>query len=220
MGKLRYLKRPHPTKGFGAWDEGNVREASAIRKRAQIAGETVHFGRIVELCHEKGSELKSGDPERKMKGRAVLLGDNVKDQDFSWAEFCELGSSPPSIEAAKALDAMGSFPGYQVKTGDAKGAYTQALLLGAETWVALPENRWPKHWIGKYHRPVVKLVLALYGHTDAGGFWEAHCEEKLLTIGFTRLAEEWKGVFWHIATHSLLIVYVDDFKLAAKTPGA
>jgi hypothetical protein len=23
-------------------------------------------------------------------------------------------------------------------------------------------------------------------------------------------------VFWHIATHSLLIVYVDDFKLAAK----
>jgi hypothetical protein len=191
--KLRYLKRPHPTKGFGAWDEGSVREASAIRKRAQIAGETVHFGRIVELCHEKGSELKSGDPERKMKGRAVLLGDNVTDQDFRWAEFCELGSSPPSIEAAKALDAMGSFPGYQVKTGDAKGAYTQALLLGAETWVTLPENRWPKHWIGKYHRPVVKLVLALYGHTDAGGFWEAHCEEKLLTIGFTRLAEEWNG---------------------------
>ena len=41
-----------------------------------------------------------------MKGRAVLRGDNVKDQDFSWAELCELGSSPPSMEAAKALDAM------------------------------------------------------------------------------------------------------------------
>ena len=59
MGKLRYLKRPHPTKGFGAWDEGNVREASAIRKRAQIAGETVHFGRIVELCHEREGNYRA-----------------------------------------------------------------------------------------------------------------------------------------------------------------
>ncbi len=60
--------------------------------------------------------------------------------------FCELGASPPSIEAAKALDAMGSVPGYRVKTGDAKGAYTQSLLRGTKTWVALPENPWPKHW--------------------------------------------------------------------------
>ena len=65
-----------------------------------------------------------------MKGRAVLLGDNVKDQDFNWAEFCELGSSPPSTEAAKALGAMGSLRGYVVKTGDARGAYTQTLLRG------------------------------------------------------------------------------------------
>ena len=56
-----------------------------------------------------------------MKGRAVLLGDNVEDQDFNWAEHCEPGSSPPSMEAAKALDALGSLPGYIVKTGDARG---------------------------------------------------------------------------------------------------
>ncbi len=95
--------------------------------------------------------------------------------------------------------------GYTVKTGDAKGAYTQALLLGAETWVTLLENRWPKHWKGKFHRPVVRLLLALYGHADAGGFWEAHCEEKLLSIGWTRLAEEWQGVFWHKKTSSMMI---------------
>ena len=94
----------------------------------------------------KGSELEDGDPEIKMKGRSVLSGDKVKDQDFKWAEFCELGSSPPSMEAAKALDAMGSFLGYKVKTGDARGAYTQSLLRGADTWVALSENRWPKPW--------------------------------------------------------------------------
>ncbi len=214
--KLRTLKRPHPVKGHGAWDEANVREASTVREAARASGQTIHFGRIVELCHEKGSELAPDDPERKMKGRSVLLGDHIKDQDFSWAEFCELGSSPPSMDAAKALDAFGSFPGYTVKTGDAKGAYTQALLLGAETWVTLPENRWPAHWKGKFHRPVVRLVLALYGHADAGGFWEAHCEEKLLSIGWTRLAEEWPGAYWHKKTGSMMIVYVDDFKLAAK----
>ena len=30
------------------------------------------------------------------------------------------------------------------------------------------------------------------------------------------LAEEWLGVYWHEEATSLLIVYVDDFKLAAK----
>ena len=63
--KLRFLKRPHPTKGLGAWDEGNVREASSVRREAQAAGKTVHLGRIVELCHEKGSELSMDDPDRK-----------------------------------------------------------------------------------------------------------------------------------------------------------
>ena len=33
---------------------------------------------------------------------------------------------------------------------------------------------------------------------------------------FSRLAEEWPGVFWHEETRSFLVVYVDDFKLAAK----
>ena len=127
MVKLRTLKRPFPTRGFGAWDEASAREASDVRAQARQDGKTVHVGRICELCHEKGSELAGGDPEKKVKGRAVLLGDNVKDQDFSWAEFCELGSSPPSAEAAKALDAMGSLRGYIVKTGDARGAYTQSL---------------------------------------------------------------------------------------------
>ena len=101
-----------------------------MRAKARQDGKTVRFGRICELCHVKGSELADGDPEKKMKGRAVLLGDNVKYQDFNWAEFCELGSSPPSIEAAKALDAMGSLRGYTVKPGDARGAYTQSLLKG------------------------------------------------------------------------------------------
>ena len=38
----------------------------------------------------------------------------------------------------------------------------------------------------------------------------------MLSIGWTRLAEEWQGVFWHKKTSSMMIVYVDDFKLAAR----
>ena len=61
--KLRTLKRPHPAKGFGAWDERGVREASEARAQARHNGQTVHFARICELCHETGSELADGDPE-------------------------------------------------------------------------------------------------------------------------------------------------------------
>ena len=38
----------------------------------------------------------------------------------------------------------------------------------------------------------------------------------MLKVGWTTLSEEWNGVFWHDATKSLLIAYVDDFKLAAS----
>ena len=109
-----------------------------------------------------------------------MLGDNVRDQDFNWAELCELGSSPPSVEVAKSLDAMGSFPGYDVETGDARGASTQSLRKGGGYVGDATRNRWPKHRIGKLRRPVVPLMLALYDHADAGGFGEEHCEENWL----------------------------------------
>ena len=37
-----------------------------------------------------------------------------------------------------------------------------------------------------------------------------------MPVDFESLAEEWSGVYWRTAIRSLLIVYVDDFKLAAK----
>ena len=57
------------------------------------------------------------------------------------------------------------------------------------------------------------LTLALYGHAAAGGLWEENCEAQLVSIGYKRIAEEWPGVYRHEETN---IVYVDDFKLAAK----
>ncbi len=161
MGNISVLEAPAPS-----WGEGSVMETDHARAKARQNGDTIHFGRICELCHEKGSD---GDPGNKRKGRLLLLGDHVRDQYFNWAVFCELGSSPPSTEAVIALDAIGSLPGYRFKTGDARGAYAQSLLRGVKTWATPPAHRWQKHCIGTPRRPGVPLILALYGHADAGG---------------------------------------------------
>ncbi len=52
---------------MGAWGEACVTEANEALSRARQMGETVHFGRFCELCHERASELEDGDPELRMK---------------------------------------------------------------------------------------------------------------------------------------------------------
>ncbi len=74
VGTLRTLKRPYPIKGTGAWDEGNPREAADVRHEARLTNLTVHFGRICELCHEKGSELADGDPGENERARRLARG--------------------------------------------------------------------------------------------------------------------------------------------------
>ena len=53
---------------------------------------------------------------------------------------------------------------------------------------------------------MVCLVKALYGHPDAGTFWEQHCDESV--------GEEWPSVYTHPELQFVLVVYVDDFKMA------
>jgi hypothetical protein len=65
----------------GCWNEAMVRERFEVEREARASRETVHFGRVHELCYLKNSELPEADPRRKYKGRAVFLGDQVKDQD-------------------------------------------------------------------------------------------------------------------------------------------
>ena len=58
-------------------------------------------------------------------------------------------------------------------------------------------------------------MLALYGHPDSGGLWEKHLEDALSKQGFVRvLPEIWTSIFHHPELDLLLVVYVDDFKLA------
>jgi hypothetical protein len=60
--------------------------------------------------------------------------------------------------------------------------------------------------------PVCELKLSLYGHPQSGGYWEDHCESHLFKIGFRKL--EGFSTYWHEEHRALLIVYVDDFKMA------
>ena len=185
-----------------------------MKARAQSRNETYHFGRIFGICVEKGSELPPGDKGRKFKGRYVFQGNEVKDQNWEAAIFQELGSSPAAMEAGNSCDFYGLLPGNRSEQSDAEQAYTQSLLRGTLTWVILPRDRWPPEWatLG-LKNPVVPLYLALYGHPDAGGYWEAHCEKHLLSVGFAPISE-WRSCFWHAALKLFLVVYVDDFKLS------
>ena len=75
----------------GCWDESRVMEKKEVIAKARDEGKMIHWGRIFEICAEKGSELPKGDKNRKFKGRVVFQGNNVLDQNFDYAIFAELG---------------------------------------------------------------------------------------------------------------------------------
>ena len=69
----------------------------------------------------------------------------------------------------------------------AEGAFTQAKYKGTPSWVELPPDQRPEWWKKKYpnmKRPVCRLLRTLYGHPDAPGYWEAHCESHVKKWGF------------------------------------
>ena len=167
------------------------------------------MGRIFEICVEKGFELPVGDPNRKYKGRVVFQGNNVKDQNWQAALFNEMSSAPASMEASKACYAFGLLPGHATQQCDAEQAYIHSKLEGAPR---MPRERWPAAW-AKFRDPVCPLVLALYGHPDAGGCWEKHCESRLRSVGFAPIAD-WRSCFWHEKLSLFLTAYVDDFKMS------
>ena len=143
----------------------------------------MHVGKLLELCHEKGSELPEGHPLRKYKGRTVFQGNDFKDENWDNAIFASLSSSPSSMEAFKAADHYGTLPGHDSETSDAEPAYTQSLFVGTDTWVRLPTERWPQEWIDK-------------GYPDSGGYWEEDCDAATKACGWKAM-DEWRSVYWH-----------------------
>ena len=171
------------------WDESQAFEWPAIAAEARRNNETVHVGKVFEICTEKGSELPDGDPNKKFKGRSVFQGNQVRDQDWNAAMFQDLGSAPAAMASIKVCDAYGLIEGHTVMQADAEAAYINARLTGPKTYVRLPKDRIPEKW-KHLHDPVFLLVFALYGHPDSGGHWEQFCENALIkTLGWTKIAK-------------------------------
>ena len=211
------LKEWTKLRKLGCWDESKVREWKKVAAEARANGQTVHVGRIFDICVEKNHELPEDDPNRKYKGIVVFEGCFVRDQSNHWAMFSEATSCPATMAAGKMCDAYGMLPGHALQVSDGESAYTQAKLLGPTTWVRIPKDQWPQAWVDAgYDDPVCPLILALYGHPDAGTFWEKHCEARLIEVGFIRVPE-WPSVFYHPKYKLFLVVYVDDFKMGGPS---
>ena len=199
----------------GVYDFSVVREYDDVVREAKKNGTEVHMARIHGICFEKNYQLPKGNPSRKFKGRGVLLGNQVKNQFWEAAFFQDLGNSPATFEASRWADFYGCLPGHGVKLADAIQAYIQAVLTGPPCWVELPEDAWPDDIdFRKFRRPVVRLVKALYGHPDSGTMWEQHCDRKVRELDFVPVGEEWPSMYFHKKLQLLLVIYVDDLKLA------
>ena len=90
-------------------------------------------------------------------------------------------------------DMVSCLPGCTGQQGDANQAFPQAVFKGIETWIEIPRSRWPRSWHAKKWKPVCKLLCALYGHPESGGYWEQHCEAHLVTIGF-QVIPDWPSI--------------------------
>ena len=70
-----------------AWDLTKVRSTSEVIDEARTKGAKVYFASLMDICHLKNAELET--KHQQYKGRAVLRGDNVKDDSGSKAVFTE-----------------------------------------------------------------------------------------------------------------------------------
>ena len=177
----------------GLWDQevfdfSTTREYDDVVAEAKKRGEKIHMARVHGLIYEKNYQLKEDDPARKFKGRGVLLGDQVKDQNMEAALFQDSGNSPATFDASRWADYYGCLPGHDVQMADAIQAYIQAKLSGVPCWVELPDEAWhPSANKHKFRRPVCRLVKVLYGHPDAGTMWEQRCHTAVQKVGLRPL---------------------------------
>ena len=149
--------------------------------------------------------MAENNTERKCKGWAVSLGYRVKDADGNFALFEELSSSPAAMSAGKLADVYGCFKGHVLETADGEQAYPQASMASpVRTWVRLPKAQWTSWWTDPtrgcpMQDPVVEMKQALYGHPDAGGYWERHCNRGVKAAGFRPVGQcgEWRSCYFN-----------------------
>ena len=81
--------------------------------------------------------------EQKYKGRVVLRGDNIKNQEGWQAVFTEQGARASQMVGAKSLDACVRMPGMAGSAADAVSAYTPVKMAWARELLKLGEKECP-----------------------------------------------------------------------------
>jgi len=177
----------------------------------------------MQLCSIKNRELEKH--LHQYKGRVVLRGDGVKDEDGMLAVFTEQSASSAYMAATKFLDVVARLPGNCGEDSDAIGAYTQMKLADAtellgegaipDARISLPRGRHPPSWAGIVD-PVCPLLRNLYGHPNAGALWDRGVRKNLRAAGFETI-NGWEGLYVHKKKQLFLAVYVDDFHMAGRS---
>ena len=72
---------------ISAWNLTKVRSKKKVIDEARMAGATVHFASLMDICYLKNAELEA--KHQKYKGPIVLRGDIVKDDSGSYTVFTE-----------------------------------------------------------------------------------------------------------------------------------
>ena len=108
------------------WNEKNRRPRADVIAEARREGRVIKFATIHGINVERAIELEKGDPRRKYKGRAVLLGNKIWNQDYEQACFADLGNAPTLLEGGRSADAYGCLPGNAIEQADAVQAFIQA----------------------------------------------------------------------------------------------
>ena len=131
---------------------GKVVELHDLLKETRETGEEIILGGIHPIMYEKHSE----DVKRALiRARVVFTAPRAKtNSGFDpHTIYNEITSAPVTFQAARASRAVGALRGFVESTRDADSAYLQANLKrkgSLRTFVALPQNFWPKEWIGKF----------------------------------------------------------------------
>ena len=128
---------------ISAWNLTEVRSKKSVIDEARMAGATVHFASLMDICHLKNAELEA--KHQKYKGRVVFRGDIVKDDSGSYAAFTEEGSSASQMTAAKVMDIISRLPGCSGQASDAVSADTQVKMEDAHKLLKIQKNGMSRH---------------------------------------------------------------------------
>ena len=107
-----------------------------------------HFANLMDLCHLKNAEFaKKKKNIQKYKGRVVLRGDKVKDEEGYRIALTEQGASASQMAAAKFFDTLSKLLGMAGEASDAVSEYTSVNMTEAPWLLRSPIEECPERWL-------------------------------------------------------------------------